>query len=80
MFAAAIDATAQEDAFLEALGADSDVTYVSMATLLCPRLPICDPIVDGLLVRSDKDHVYPVFAQHLAPALWAVFEAAATGG
>ncbi|MDO8364452.1 MAG: acyltransferase family protein [Actinomycetota bacterium] len=80
MFAAAIDATAQEDALLEALGADSDVTYVSMATLLCPRLPICDPIVDGLLVRSDKDHVYPVFAQHLAPALWAVFEAAATGG
>jgi hypothetical protein len=34
----------------------------------CPYLPICDPIVDGLIVRRDGSHLTTRFSASLAPA------------
>jgi hypothetical protein len=31
--------------------------------LVCPFLPICDPIVNGKIVKSDPTHLTPAFAK-----------------
>jgi hypothetical protein len=33
---------------------------------VCPRLPTCDPVVDGLIVKRDSDHITGTFATHIA--------------
>jgi peptidoglycan/LPS O-acetylase OafA/YrhL len=33
---------------------------------VCPRLPTCDPVVDGLIVKRDSDHITGTFAAHIA--------------
>jgi hypothetical protein len=35
---------------------------------VCPYLPICDPIVGGLIVRRDPTHISTVFSGTLTPA------------
>jgi peptidoglycan/LPS O-acetylase OafA/YrhL len=34
--------------------------------LVCPFLPICDPVIDGRIVRRDTDHLTPAYAISLA--------------
>jgi hypothetical protein len=36
---------------------------------VCPFLPICDPIVNQVVVRIDRSHLTASFARTLAPAL-----------
>ena len=40
----------------------SDVWSLSLDDLVCPYLPICDPVVDGTVVRSDDEHLTAAFA------------------
>ena len=43
---------------------------------VCPYAPICDPVVDGMIVRRDGSaHLTRKFATSLAPRLQAVLEA-----
>ena len=35
--------------------------------LVCPFLPICDPVIGGRIVKWDASHLTVVFAQSLAP-------------
>jgi len=37
--------------------------------IVCPRAPVCDAIVDGMLVRDDRDHLYHGFVQRHATEL-----------
>lgn len=37
--------------------------------LVCPYLPICDPIVNRMVVRADESHLTPEFAVSLWPAI-----------
>jgi hypothetical protein len=37
--------------------------------LLCPYLPICDPVVNGTIVRKDPQHISATFADSLTPAV-----------
>jgi peptidoglycan/LPS O-acetylase OafA/YrhL len=39
---------------------------VDLDKLICPRLPACDPVVDGLIVKRDSNHITGAFAAHLA--------------
>jgi hypothetical protein len=40
------------------LAAEFDgVTTLDLDGLTCPRLPVCDAVVDGLVVRRDHNHV-----------------------
>lgn len=35
----------------------------------CPHLPICDPVVDGLIVRRDNTHLTTRYARTLVDGL-----------
>jgi hypothetical protein len=48
---------------------DSDVWSVDIDRLVCPYLPICDPIVGGRVVRRDGTHLSVAFAESIAPDL-----------
>jgi hypothetical protein len=42
------------------------VWSVDLDRLVCPRLPTCDPVVDGLIVKRDSNHITGAFAAHIA--------------
>jgi hypothetical protein len=47
--------------------ADNRTSYVAdFDRLVCPFLPICDPVIDGIVVRYDDGHITPKFAVSLA--------------
>ena len=50
---------------------DHDVFSADFDRLVCPYLPICDPVVNGQVVRRDGDHVTAKFAKSLAPQIGA---------
>ena len=37
--------------------------------LACPRLPICDPVLRGMIVKRDATHLTVEFAKSLAPVI-----------
>ncbi len=48
---------------------DPDIWSVDIDRLVCPYLPICDPIVGGRVVRRDGTHLSVTFAESIAPKL-----------
>ena len=45
----------------------SDVVTLDLDRLVCPYLPICDPVIRGRIVRADDDgHLSVDFANSLA--------------
>jgi hypothetical protein len=44
---------------------DPKVVSVDLDHLVCPYLPICDPVVDGLVVKRDGNHLTVKFGRHL---------------
>ncbi|MFZ6005838.1 MAG: SGNH hydrolase domain-containing protein, partial [Actinomycetota bacterium] len=48
---------------------EASIWSVDIDRLVCPFLPICDPIVNGRVVRSDWTHLTTSFARALAPAV-----------
>ena len=47
--------------------ADNKRVYVAdFDKLLCPFDPICDPVIGGVIVRFDNQHITPKFAVTLA--------------
>lgn len=47
----------------------ADVRTIDLDPLVCPELPVCDPIVDGIVVRLDHDHITPAWSAHIADEL-----------
>ena len=43
---------------------------VSIEDLVCPRFPVCDPILRGTIVRYDADHLYSGFVQMIGDLMW----------
>jgi peptidoglycan/LPS O-acetylase OafA/YrhL len=48
---------------------DSGVYAADIDRLVCPFLPICDPIVNDQIVKQDGTHLAVKFAESIAPAL-----------
>jgi hypothetical protein len=46
-----------------------DVVSLDVDRLVCPYLPICDPVVNGVVVRWDPGHLTQTFARALGPAI-----------
>ena len=46
-----------------------DVWSVDMDKLVCPFFPICDPLVDGEIVKWDASHLTTAFVEAMAPQL-----------
>jgi hypothetical protein len=53
---------------------DGGLWAIDLDKLVCPFLPICDPIIDHKIVKFDATHLTPQFAESLAPQLAAVFK------
>ena len=51
------------------LAAASDVWSLDLNRLVCPRFPVCDAIVRGLIVRRDHTHLTATYARALADSL-----------
>jgi peptidoglycan/LPS O-acetylase OafA/YrhL len=59
-----------EETALEAVAAKNpQVGVVDLDRDVCPRLPACDPVVKGQIVRRDQDHVSITFAAALTTVL-----------
>ena len=55
-----------EDLVLRELdAAHEQVVSIDADRLTCPYLPICDPVLDGLVVRRDSNHLTATYARSL---------------
>jgi peptidoglycan/LPS O-acetylase OafA/YrhL len=45
----------------------SDVFSANFDQIVCPYLPICDPVIGGNIVRFDATHLTADFAKYIAP-------------
>ncbi len=64
-FVAAAQPTQLERMF-RSLADGTRVYDASLDTLVCPFVPICDPILDGQIVWWDPAHITPKFAETLS--------------
>jgi hypothetical protein len=48
---------------------DTGVYAANFDRLVCPFLPICDPIVNKHIVKQDGTHLTAAFAESIAPAI-----------
>jgi len=56
--------------FYRALAArDHSIADINLDPLVCPFQPICDPIVNGVIVKWDPGHLTVAFAKSIAPAI-----------
>ncbi|MFM7225296.1 MAG: hypothetical protein ACKO1Y_07705, partial [Actinomycetota bacterium] len=58
-----------EAAYRKLAREDPGIATLDLDRLVCPYLPICDPVVEGTLVKSDTYHLTPTFAESLAPTI-----------
>jgi hypothetical protein len=45
---------------------DTGILSANFDQLVCPYLPICDPVVNGQIVKWDRQHLTVKFAESLA--------------
>jgi hypothetical protein len=61
--------TQLERAYRVAADEASDISTINMDRAVCPRLPICDPIIHDDIVSRDGRHLTGTFARSLWPVL-----------
>jgi peptidoglycan/LPS O-acetylase OafA/YrhL len=54
--------------------ADDDFASVNIDTLVCPFAPICDPVVDDMVVKWDDTHLTTTYARAIAPRIAAAID------
>jgi hypothetical protein len=59
---------ASEKAIAAVAAQDSRVATVDLDDAVCPQLPLCDPVIGGVIVRIDNDHLTIAFAKAIEPA------------
>jgi hypothetical protein len=64
-YVAHLGPTGEETIYRDLAAADSGVVSVDLDRLVCPYLPICDPVVRGLVVKRDDTHLTRTFAVSL---------------
>ncbi len=55
-------------------GAEPSVIPANFDRLVCPYLPICDPVIGGIVVRWDHQHIATAYSASIGPALTAYFK------
>jgi len=53
----------------------SDVFTLDLDRLVCPYFPICDPIVNGVVVKRDKQHITAAYSETLGEPIESVLAA-----
>jgi hypothetical protein len=69
-FVSHVGPTPEEQTYRRLAADDPGVVSVDLDRQVCPYLPICDPVVNGMLVRHDDNHM----TGHFALSLFAYFE------
>jgi peptidoglycan/LPS O-acetylase OafA/YrhL len=64
-YVATVGPTGEEKIYRDLAAADAGVVSVDLDRLVCPYLPICDPVVRGLVVKRDDTHLTRTFANSL---------------
>ena len=64
-----VDPTPEEQIYRDLARADPGVVSVDLDRSVCPYLPICDPVVHGLVVKRDDTHETVTFADTLRAPL-----------
>ena len=63
------------DAFYLAVAADVDAAYtVDLNPAFCPSEPLCSPVVDGLVVWRDSQHLTATFVAHQRAEVWKLIQ------
>ena len=57
------------------LAKQPDVWSLDLDRLVCPRLPVCDPVINDIIVRRDHTHITATFAEALSNAVEAKLRA-----
>lgn len=57
--------------YYRSLANGKDVFTLDLDKVVCPYLPICDPVVDGLIVKRDYAHLTWIFGRSLSDELLA---------
>jgi hypothetical protein len=65
-----------EQFFRQLARRDANVWSADFDRLVCPFLPICDPVVNGQIVKWDATHLTSRFAKSIAPRVDAYLKAA----
>jgi peptidoglycan/LPS O-acetylase OafA/YrhL len=60
---------ALERFYRQAAKHDNDVWAANFDRLVCPYLPICDPLVNGEIVKFDATHLTATFSASLGPSI-----------
>jgi peptidoglycan/LPS O-acetylase OafA/YrhL len=61
------------DAYYLAMAADVDAAYsVDLNPAFCPSAPLCSPVVDGMIVWRDKQHLTAGFVAHQQDRVWRI--------
>jgi hypothetical protein len=67
--------TSPVERFYRSLANGSNVFTLNLDRLVCPYFPICDPIVHGIVVKRDPQHITAAYAQFLAAPIGAILVA-----
>jgi hypothetical protein len=53
------------ESYYRSIGNGTDIFTLDLDRLVCPYLPICDPIVRGIVVKSDAQHITAAYSKTL---------------
>jgi hypothetical protein len=67
--------TTPNEKYYRALANGKDVFTLDLDRLVCPYLPICDPIVRGVVVKRDKQHLSADYSRTLAGPIGSIMSA-----
>ena len=68
-------ATTPLEEYYRSLANGIDVFTLDLDRLVCPYLPICDPIVNGVVVKRDKQHITAAYSKTLGEPIDSVLAA-----
>jgi hypothetical protein len=63
------------EAFYRSVANGTDVFSLNLDRLVCPYLPICDPIVGGVVVKKDGEHITAAYSQQIGKSISALLVA-----
>jgi peptidoglycan/LPS O-acetylase OafA/YrhL len=51
------------------LDEEPDTWSIDLDDLVCPRLPVCDPVIDDIVVKRDRNHITGTYSEHIGDGL-----------
>ncbi len=63
------------DSYYDAVAASRDgVATIDLNPVICPDTPTCLPVVDGVVVWRNKNHITGAMATHVRGQIWQAIE------